>query len=124
MEIIDEDSLFEMALKRQDAIDRCISLGVEFAKHFNKVMSLGKTDKDFNHHCQEMQSWYDKVRSIKIKNTNKPLSKSQLWDWFFTAGQDSEDLVDQSLVELYEKFYLKLVSDENQSVKEVISELL
>ena len=43
-----------MAYPRDYIIDRCSSLGNQFAKHFNKVVKEGKDSPNFSHHCHEM----------------------------------------------------------------------
>ena len=116
-------ALNEMALSKSDAIDRCISLGNRFIEHFLKVIKEGKTHQDFLHHCQEMQAWYDSVRKIKLKLTNKALTKTNLIDWFFTAGQVPEDFMDEDLVEIYETFYLRLLSLDKKVV-DILRDLL
>ena len=78
--------LNEMAFDRKDAIERCNSLGTNFINHFIEVFAKGKNDKDFQHHCQEMQAWYDNVSSIVLKHTKKLITTKNLIDWFFTKG--------------------------------------
>lgn len=114
--------LNEMAMSRGDAIDLCISLGEKFIEHFNKIVELGLNDEYFNHHCVEMQAWFDRVNKIKLKTTNKNLTIEQLVDWFFTCGENIEDVVSETSVELYNNFIIKLLGCE--SVKESFLEIL
>lgn len=123
LDTLEEDYLLEMAYKRVDAIDRCFNLGKKFTQHFNTIAKLGKEDVDFKHHCQELQSWYDAVRVIKLKESNKTITRSQLWDWFFTAGQGVEDVILSQFIDLYEDFYLEL-SRGDRKVIDIMEELL
>lgn len=116
-------SKHESTYKRADAIDRCFNLGKKFTQHFNMIAKLGKDDTDFKHHCQELQSWYDPVRVIRLKESNKTITRSQLWDWFFTVGQDVEDVILPQFTDLYEDFYLEL-SRGNRKVVDILEELL
>lgn len=101
----------EMAIPRADAIDLCTSLGKNFINHFKEIYIKGKHDVDFKHHCQELQSWYDKINDIVLKQNNKKLSKIQKIDWFFTAGSSLEDIFNnEELENKYEEFILKLLS--------------
>lgn len=124
MKFIKEDYLTEMAYKRTDAIDRCFNLGKKFTEHFNTIAKLGKDDVDFKHHCQELQSWYDSVKSIKLKENNKYITRGNLWDWFFTVGQNVEDVILEPYQELYEDFCFTLLSNSNKTIYEILSELL
>lgn len=115
--------LTELAYKKVDAIDRCFDLGEQFIKHFNIVAKLGKADINFKHHCQELQAWYDKAKSIKLKATNRYITKSQLWDWFFTTGQCVEDIIVEPYQDLYEDFCFSLLLTK-ETVYEVLQRLL
>lgn len=97
----------EMALSRADAIDKCISLGKKFAEHFNKLFY----DEDFekNHHLSEMQVWYNSVKSIKLSYSSKYISNTKLVEWFFTAGEDVEDIIKLNLIDLYEEFIINVL---------------
>ena len=125
-EILNEEvSAYEMAYTRPDAIERRYNLGEQFAKHFIKICEEGKGTKNFVHHCAEMQSWWDKVRGIKLKENNKLISLSNLTDWFFTLGKDPEDFIPDRHLPIYSKLYLKLLSDrEIAKVQDVLEELL
>lgn len=69
-----------------------------------------------NHHIQEMQSFWDKVKILKFKNTNKLISNSNLMDWFFTMGSDVETILPDSMVDLYEEFMIKVLSDRDRKL--------
>ncbi|MBE7084204.1 MAG: hypothetical protein E7373_06370 [Clostridiales bacterium] len=125
-EILNEEiSAYEMAYTRPDAIERCYNLGEQFAKHFIKICEEGKGAKYFIHHCAEMQSWWDKVKGIKLKENNKLISLSNLTDWFFTLGKDPEDFIPDRHLPIYSKLYLKLLLDrEIAKVQDILEELL
>ena len=107
-------SLNEMASPRAHAIDICISLGEEFIEHFKEICQKGVSDRDFKHHCQELQAWYDKIKKIVIKQTNKKISKIQMIDWFFTCGSSLEELFDDDDIQTkYEEFIIKLLESDD-----------
>lgn len=124
MEFINQNYLTEMAMRRGEATDNCEVLGEKFTEHFNTIAKLGKEDVDFKHHCQELQSWYDRARKIKLKETKKLITKGNLWDWFFTVGQNVEDVIEEPYQELYEDFCFTLLSNTDKTIYEVLSELL
>ena len=102
---------YEMAYVRADAIDHCSTLGKRFVEHFIKICDEGVTSPDFRHHCQEMQSWWDDVKGIKLKEDKKLISVSNLNDWFFTLGRDPEDFIPEYALGVYTKLYLSLLSN-------------
>lgn len=114
----------EMAMPRADAIELCISLGEKFTNHFKEIYEKGKNDIDFKHHCQELQSWYDKVNEIVLKQNNKKLSKTQKIDWFFTRGSSLENIFNNTTIEdVYEEFIFKLMSS-NDLIVDILHVLL
>lgn len=116
--------LNEMALLRADAIDLCISLGEKFTTHFKEIYQKGISDRDFKHHCQELQAWYDKINKIILKQSNKKLSKIQKIDWFFTHGSSLEEIFNNNEIETkYEEFIMKLLSDNNLVVN-ILNDIL
>lgn len=114
----------ESAMKRSDAIDKCMDLGLQFTKHFNKIMDEGINSPNFNHHCLEMQSWFDKIQSITLKPNNISLRKNQIWDWFFTVGGDVDDYIKTKYIEKYEEFYLNLMLNPEKKIVDIIKNLL
>lgn len=119
--------LNEMAMSRMDAMDKCIDLGRQFIEHFHKVYAEGKNSKDFVHHCTEMQSWLNYVRSIKLKTTNRYLTPSDLIDWFFTAGEciDADNGFDTyEEIDLYNEFFLALAANKDCKVINIATKLL
>lgn len=120
-----ENRMDEMALERSKAIDVCISRGNQFIKHFHKLYAGGIDDRDFNHHCHEMQVWYDDVKDIIMKPKNKQISRTQLIDWFFTAGSTIEVKFrnNEDEGDMYEELVLKLLSS-TDTIKTIMTELL
>lgn len=120
---IQEDYLVEMALSRGEAIDICMSIGKQFANHFNKVCNEEKNSSNFKHHCQEMQSWFNKVKSIKLRHTGKLIQPTNLYDWFFTCGAELEDVVNLCYIDDYEYLVNQLICTNNK-VFDVLKEIL
>ena len=120
------NTLNEMAYDRSYVIDKCYSLGMQFIKHFKKVYSLGINDKDFKHHCQEMQSWYDTVKNMVLRYNNKRISNDQLINWFFTAGSSTEVLFgNDEAGDIYGELIGELISNKrNNKVVDILTQLL
>lgn len=120
------NALNEMAYDRSYVIDKCYSLGTQFIEHFKKTYKLGINDKDFKHHCQEMQTWYDTIKNIVLKYNNKKISNDQLVNWFFTAGSSVEVLFgNDEAGDIYDELIAELISNKrNNKVVNVLSELL
>lgn len=124
--LYEEDILIEMALARRDAIDRCISYGSEFCEHFNIICDEGIYSDDFKHHCGELQGWFKIVCKIKLKDTKKAPSNEDLVDWFFTAGQNIEDVIKKNYISIYEKFVDIMLNnrDDSKLVSDILEDLL
>lgn len=111
----------DMAMSRQQAMDRVTDLAPRFVKYFDKICqcpwSMGCT-----HWVNKMQVWLDQILGIKLKETNKPLSLQQKMDWFFTNGSDSETLFkDQGEAMVYDDFIEKVAF--NNDVKKSLSDV-
>lgn len=114
----------EFAVSRADAITTCMSNGRQFMQHFVKVIHDGTNGDRFKHYCHEMQTWFDVAKGIKLKGSKKPLSFEQWMDWFFTAGGNIEDEIDEQYINLYEKLIFQLMSDKNSKIEDIIRKLL
>lgn len=112
MNFIKEDILNEMAMDKTEAIDRCISLGEQFIKHFRKIMD-NPNSSTINHWMNEMQIWFNKVIAIKLKPNSKHIPFNKLMDWFFTVGADPEDYVSSQYVDDYDTFIIELYKCKN-----------
>lgn len=113
--------VYEMAMERAPAIDRCLSLGEKFVEHFNIIMRNGLKDADFFHHCDEMQNWVNSVNNITLKPKSKSLSMDQWMDWFFTAGSSFEKIIDEPYEEAYQKLVMLYLSDTEKSIKNIFT---
>lgn len=122
--LMENHRLDEMALDRDKLIDRCMSLGRKFIDHYHEIYRLGAEDRDYDHHCGELQGWYASVKDLVFKHNHKKISKTQLIDWFFTRGSSIEELFPEDReAEIYEEFILKILSTD-ESISEILSELL
>lgn len=115
--------LSEVAMERSDAIGKCMELGSEFIEHFIKVADEGPYNRDFEHHCKEMQTWWNLVKSIQLRYNKKLISNSQLMDWFFSRGSSIEYVIPIKFQDAYEEFCIKLLNDKNKSITDAIKEL-
>ena len=113
-----------MALSRLDAMDRCISYGEKFCDHFNLICKNGIEASDFKYHCGELQGWFKTIRKIKTKSDSKGLRNEDLIDWFFTAGQNIEDVIWPEYLEIYKKFIDKLLTNDDNLISDIMTELL
>lgn len=123
MRIIKEQMLNEMALDRQDAIDKCRSLGKKFIAHFEKIYN-NPYSQTVHHWCQEMQSWYDNISEIVLAYNKKKLSVYQKIEWFYNFGS-SHDLYFNHNFDKMEK-YQELMNEieyNHKSVYEAIKHI-
>lgn len=107
-----DTAVYDMALSRADAMERCISLGKRFIEHFDKIYK-NPNDSSVQHWRGEMKGWLDSVKEIKLKNTSKPLLNTELHDWFFTAGANVGDFIKSPLTDeitAYDKFIVDCLS--------------
>ena len=117
------DSVNDMTLSRRDAMDRCIGLGKQFISHFDKIYK-NKNSDDINHWIMEMNTFYKKVKEIKLKESNDEILSGDLRDWFFNAGANVKDFMKNSTYEeekLYDNFVNKVINSNNikSSLKEI-----
>lgn len=113
--------LTEMAEDRANAMSYCISCGKQFIRHFEKVKHDIENDSpELKHHIHEMQTWWDTVRSMKLKSNKKYLSDKFLTDSFFTAGAFVEDFLDKKYVSSYNQMYRKLLKNRKLDIEDVI----
>lgn len=124
MEIKKVDNLLnEMAYSRSYVVDKCAELGKEFVEHFHKVMHEGIDSDSFKHHCSEMQTWWNTVRSMSYKHNKKRVPKSDLFDMFLTVGDSIEFLIEESYQEAYEEFCIYLLYDYSHTVEEAFKQI-
>nr|CAI9751348.1 hypothetical protein DGKKSRWO_DGKKSRWO_CDS_0068 [uncultured phage]CAI9752232.1 hypothetical protein CVNMHQAP_CVNMHQAP_CDS_0068 [uncultured phage] len=114
----------EFADSRQKIVADCTSLGKQFAHHFNKIMDEGVESPYFSHHCDELRNYFNQVSSVKFKHNNKRLTIENLIDWFFTTGQNIEDVVKEQYVDAYDKLITYLVANrDNFNIEEIMTKL-
>lgn len=114
----------EFADSQQSIIANCTNLGTQFAHHFNKIMDEGTESQYFSYHCNELQNFFNQINNVKFKHNNKRLTIENLIDWFFTAGQNIEDVVKEQYVDAYDELLTYLVSHrDNFNIKEIMTEL-
>lgn len=114
--------LNEMALNRSDAIDRCCNQGKQFIEHFHKGVHEGVNSNSFQHHCTEMQAFWDNVKFIVLQQNKKQISSDNLLNWFFLCGSDVEHMIEEPFQDLYETLYISLLADrKNSKVLDILS---
>lgn len=121
-EPVEKISAKDFVLARTDAMNRCISLGKQFIEHFDKIYS-DPTNQANNHWIKEMCGWWDSVKQIKLKSTNKPILNGELRDWFFTAGANPQDFMHTATNEelsAYDSFITNVIN--GVSVEDAIRE--
>ena len=122
---IENIQLNELAYSRADALERCYDLGQKFIEHFKETFAKGLADVDFQHHCQEMQAWYDSVAFIVLKNTKKLITTENLVDWFFTRGSLPKYLFDTSEeASAYKKLIKKLTDNRKIKVIDAMKDIM
>ena len=116
--------IIEQAMSRSSSIEECYSLGLKFVEHVNKAVREGTDPRDFYHHCKEMQGWWNKVRGIKLEDTNRLIGKVNLMDWLFTLGMGVEDSIDDEYADIYESMILRLLKNYDCTVYESLSDIM
>lgn len=107
----------DMSVTRADAIEKCMSSGKNFIKHFDKIYK-SPNNSAVNHWVHEMQTWWNSVRQLRLKPDSNKLLDNQLYDWFFTAGGTFTDFVINTTYNEEDTYYIfvrKLL--ENNNVK-------
>lgn len=115
----------ELAYKRSDAIEICKNNGLLFINHFHKCMQdLSENNINrLHHHAAEMSSWWNNVIRMKLTYNNKHLAKDQLVNWFFTAGSDIDEMIQDEYQDLYGEFMILLLSNPNTNVFDALIKL-
>ena len=120
--LVEKIELNEMAYSQRAAVNRCGDLGYEFATHFVKIMDDGANHEDFAHRCKEMQAWWNKVKSIKLKSNNKIISNKNLFDWFFTYGSDVAGVIENEEYRIaYEALINELLKNRNREIIDIFN---
>lgn len=119
--------LNEMSIKRNEAFSKCIDLSAPFIEHFSKVYDEGVGSPTFHHHCSEMQSWWNTVNNFVFRHNNKRISQSELIDWFFLGGSDTETLFkgNPTKEDVYNDFMIEMLYHRDTSnVEDVLYNIL
>lgn len=115
--------LTEFATNRNVISNRCLDLGILFIGHFRKAFHDTSTEAR-HHHIAEMQAWWDKVRSLRFKGSNKLISSSDLIDWFFTAGALYGDFLESDdEVDCYEALIHEMIYDRKKKIQDIWDEI-
>lgn len=119
--------LNEMSIKRNEAFSKCIDLSAPFIEHFSKVYDEGVGSPTFHHHCSEMQNWWNTVNNFVFRHNNKRISQSELIDWFFLGGSDTETLFkgNPTKEDVYNDFMIEMLYRRDTSnVEDVLYNIL
>jgi len=114
-------------LSKDDAVNKCYSLGKLFIDCFCKIYS-NQSSNEVNSLAKKMQELYDEARSIKIKEENHPIFKFDIYCWFICIGENSSDYMDNPSVEQIIKYddfmvHLLLNDDVKCSLSFIIKEI-
>lgn len=115
--------LNELAFDKSKIADKCYDLGQQFVSHFDKIYKEDNNETK-KHHAAEMQNWYDQVKDLRFKGTNKKINVKQLFDWFFMPNVVvAVDLFNND-DEAYSYIeFSDLVLDEDYSIYDALEEL-
>lgn len=102
-EKLNDTSINDLAMSKSDAADICMGLGKKFMQHFAKICNQPQSPAR-EHWIAEMQSWWNKVRVIKLKSTNRFLPTHLIVEWFLTAGTSPDTYLRGETIHQYEKF--------------------
>lgn len=121
--VLDGQFLTEMSMSRSEISYRSSRLGRQFIDHFNKVLNdlQSKNSNCLNHHCQEMQSWWDYVRKLTYKHNKKYISDDDMIEWFFSGGGNYEDTVNN--VAMYKQLIGCMLSNKNKTIQSIIKNI-
>lgn len=83
---------------KQDAIDKCITLGKKFISAFEKWYdenSKQKPTSNFfnNNMLLYMRGLYRSANKIILYTLHRKALHGEMWDWFFSAGGDFRDFL-------------------------------
>ena len=96
-------------MNKDEIIDLCSNKGREFIGCFHKLYLRPEKEKTI---IPEMENLYVAVKDLKLDG--KPLLKSYLHDWFFTAGSYYEDVAEHPAygeTVSYDNFIFKILDD-------------
>ena len=96
-------------LPRAEAIYLAITLGTRFIASYDEYYRSPSPEKE-TELISEMNELYQKARKIAIEPSGKKLDRTQMNDWFLTAGSHPEEfLKDDEEIQAYDDFYNHLL---------------
>lgn len=113
----------EFAERKLRAVEKCETLGRKFIEHFRKAF-YDTSEGARHHHIAEMQAWWDCVKDIRIKSSNRVISSSDLMDWFFTAGALYGDFLESNdEIDCYEALIDEMIYDRKKKIQDIWDEI-
>ena len=101
-----------MALTKMEAMEYSIKKGKEFISCFDKFYN--ETHRPIlDDLIKDMTNLFEDTKSIRLKNNDKPILTRYLWEWFFSAGVNPEDFMDnptEDEIYRYDLFVSKILS--------------
>lgn len=90
-----------------------MTLGRNFITAFHTLYEYPHAEAR-EHFIAEMQSWYNTVCDIKIRETDLPILNQQIYDWFLTAGASIENFIyNKNEIMCYDEFAVVLLYTKN-----------
>jgi hypothetical protein len=92
-----------MAFEKKVAINNARHLQTEIAYHLVKL-SMYSESLFINHWSQEVNTWLKKIQRHKLKGTNRPLDKQDLFNILFVEPLETIDEVQDYMNDAYEEY--------------------
>ena len=115
-------SINSMSTSRADAMVRISTLSDSMLDHIIKVL---KWSDNINRrkHLHDINTWFNKLRKIKLKPNNKPPKDEDLWEWLlYTHIENPKELsewIDDNLTQ-YKQLPTLLTDEELFTVLESV----
>lgn len=96
----------EIFMKKEDVIEKCNEYGNQFIERFHKAYN-SKKDDVISLFINEMSLVLKAIKNISIKETESPIRKIDLLDWFFTCGSSPEVIIpemSEDEIDAYDSF--------------------
>ena len=107
------NKITEMSYSRSFASDKCEERNPQFIEHFDKIYK-NPTDENINHWIEEMSALWEYVKKITLKPNARPISKGEMWDWFFIGYSDPDKIFDTDDEKVaYEDFCFTLMGSKD-----------
>lgn len=112
-----------MLLTRGELMNRCCFLGHRFIEYFDKIYNESRDFDTIHQWASKMQTFYDEMNNIIIKESTKRLSGSERKDVFYSYGSTYEGYFNnnQNEIDLYEELIdsLEMTHNVYQSIQEM-----